>query len=63
MTLLEPSKPIEIPDDGLRYVRHGETKRGNFPFICLENPAHIAYVVAVRKQKQMTKQTNIKRWS
>jgi len=54
--------PIDLPDDGLREVKRGETKRGSALFVVLENPQLIAQVAFEKSRRRTIGEQNFRRF-
>lgn len=53
--------PITLERDDLTVTQHGKT-RGGFEYVCFENAPLVAAVVAERRQRQMVRDMNWRRW-
>lgn len=69
-----PKTPIELADDGLR-LRKSEiitirrkdgkpqTNPDGFRIVAYENPEHMAYAVAVKRERQLIQEQNLRKFS
>jgi len=54
--------PIYLsPDDGLRMVK--QTSSGPYRITVFNNPEHIIQALAEKRKRQITRETNERRWS
>lgn len=52
-----------LTDDGMRLRHRGKTSTGSYPIICHENPEHIAYIIAIKREQSLIQSNNQRVWS
>ncbi len=53
---------IVLTDDGLRLRKVGKTSSG-MQYVCQENPEHIAYTIAIKKERQLIREINVQKYT